>query len=170
MANTGQMLLVLGAMVLFSLMLPSLNESILYSDRTMIATKAEMAAVSLAQRILAEAGTKAFDEACITGAPIFPSQMTPTGSLGAESGESYPNYDDVDDFRSLNLADSTTLPSVLLNVTASVVYVNPSSPSGTSASSTFVKRLRVTVSGPFLVNPASGMAMQIALEQLYSYF
>ena len=51
MGNTGQMLLVIGALVLFSLMLPSMNQTILYNDRTLVSTNAELTAISLAEKI-----------------------------------------------------------------------------------------------------------------------
>lgn len=170
MVNTGQMLLVLGALILFSLTLPSLNSSILYNDRTLIATNAELAATSLAQKILSEAGTKAFDEVCISTRPSSPSQLTQPNALGPNGGENYPNFDDVDDFHGLNLADSLTLPSVLFNISGLVNYMDPDNPSQAVAYQTFVKRLRVTVSGPFLINPASEQQVQITMEQLYAYY
>lgn len=170
MVNTGQMLLVLGALLLFTLMLPSLNETILYNDRSMVNTKAEMTAMTLAQRFLEEAGSKKFDEACVTGSPTLPSQMTPSGLLGRETGETYPNFDDVDDYNNLSFVDTLTLPTVRFNVAAAVTYINSSNPTQTSTSRTFIKQLRLTVTGPYLVNPASETAVQITLEQLYTFY
>ena len=170
MVNTGQMLMVLGALVLFSLALPSLNNTILYNDRTLITTNAELTAISLAQKIISEAGSKAFDEVCLATQPYLASQLTAVGSLGAESGESYSNYDDLDDYNSLSLADSTTLPSVLFNITATVDYVNTNDPSQVVGYRTFMKRLLVTITGPYLVNPANNSPTQIVMEQGYSYY
>ena len=170
MVNTGQMLLILGALLLFSLMLPSLNQTMLYNDRTLLATNAELTAISLAEKILAEAGTKAFDIACITSNPLIPSQMTSAALLGPAWGETYPNFNDLDDYNNLALVDSVTFPSVLFNITSVVDYVDPIDPSTAVGYQTFVKRLRVSVTGPYLVNPASDAPVQITMEQLYAYF
>ncbi len=170
MANTGQMLLVLGALLLFSLMLPSLNETLLYNDRTLVTSEVEIMAMSLAQMYLAEAGTKAFDEVCLTTSPKLPSQLTPTASLGRESSETYPNFDDMDDYLNLSLTDSVTMPSVKFTIAGAVCYMDPNNPSTTSASPTFIKRVRVTVGGPYLINPASETATQLTIEQLFAYY
>jgi hypothetical protein len=170
MHNTGQMLMVLGALILFSLAFPSLNRTLLDTDQTLMTTNAELTAISLAQKILAEAGCKAYDQICLTSHPTLASQMTAVGSLGKESGETYPNFNDVDDYNNLTLNDSTTLPSVRFTVTGTVTYINPTNPSETMSSQTFVKRIRVTVTGPYLVDPASKAALSIQMEQLYAFF
>ena len=170
MGNTGQTLLVLGSLVLFSLVLPSLNQTILYNDRTLVATNAEMTAISLAQKFLAEAGTKAFDTACVGAEPTSPSQLTSPFSLGPGMGETYPNFNDLDDFDGLAITDSITFPSVPFNITAVVNYVNPLSPTTVVAFQTWTKRMQVTVTSPWLINPASGTNVTITMEQVYAYY
>jgi MSHA pilin protein MshD len=170
MFNTGQTMLVLGALVIFSLLLPSLNSSLLYSDRTVTSTNAELTAISLAQKILAEASTKVFDVVCLTSHPTHATSMTAVASLGRETGETYPNYNDVDDYKNLALVDSTSLPSVRFTITASCDYVDPDHPADVSANPTFVKRLRVTVTGPFLINPMTDAPLSISTEQLFAYY
>jgi Flp pilus assembly protein TadG len=170
MMNTGQMLLILGALVLFSLLLPSINQTILYNDRTLIASNAEMAAMSIAQRLLAEAGTKEFDVACITGPVLMPNQLTSASHLGPASGETYPNFNDLDDFDGLSIVDSLTFPSVPFTVTAQVDYVNPNNPTVVVGSPTFLKRLQVMVSGAYLINPMSEQPVQVNMEQIFAYF
>ena len=170
MANTGQMLMVLGALLLFTIMLPSVNNTLLYNDRAVIESNAELVAMGLAQRILAEAGVEAFDVVCLSMPPTMANQLTAPGSLGPAGGETYPNFNDLDDFHNLSLVDSTSLPSVQFNITAQVVYVNPNNPSQVMGSQTFAKRLRVTVTSPFLVNPANNQPIQVQLEQVYAYY
>jgi hypothetical protein len=170
MVNTGQMLLVMGAILLFSLMLPSLNGTILYNDSALVTSQAQINAFGLAQRYLAEAGTMAFDEASVGSHPALTSQMTPVASLGRESGENYPHFDDLDDYMDLSVTDSTTLSSVRFDITGNVTYMDPANPSHTSTVRTFLKRVRITVSGPYLIDPASQAAMPIYVEQLFAYF
>jgi hypothetical protein len=170
MFNTGQTMLVLGALVLFSLLLPSLNGSLLYSDRTVTSTNAELTAISLAQKILAEANTKVFDKVCLTSHPTQATQMTAVASLGKDTGETYPNFNDVDDYKNLSLTDSTSLPSVRYTISATCDYVDPANPANISSNPTYVKKLRVTITGPYLINPITEAALQITTEQLFAYY
>jgi hypothetical protein len=170
MVNTGQMLLVLGALMLFTLMLPSLNGTILYNDSALISAQAQVNAIALAQRYLAEAGTKVFDEACVSGNPTQPSQMTAAAFLGRGFGENYPDFDDLDDYDDLNIVDNTTLPSVSFTVTGEVTYMNPTNPTVVSSTQTYLKRLRISVTGPYLVDPGSQAPIPITVEQLFAYF
>jgi len=170
MFNTGQMLLVLGAIVLFSTLLPSLNETILYSDKNQYAARSEVAATALAQNILTEAATRRYDENCVTGDPQNPLQLTPVAGLGPDLGEIYPYFDDVDDYDGLFLVDSTSLPSVRLEISTQVDYVSTINPSQVVGGQTWLKRLRIYITGPYMANPATGDTVQIRLERLYTYF
>ena len=170
MGNTGQMLLVIGALVLFSLMLPSMNQTILYNDRTLVSTNAELTAISLAEKIIAEAGTKAFDVFCITGTPTLASQLTSPYGLGPAYGEVYPNFNDLDDYDGMSIVDTTTFPSVAFNIAAKVRYVNPADPNQIVYYQTFLKKLRVTVSSPYLINPASEQPVTVSMEQIFAYY
>jgi len=171
MANTGQMLLVLGSLVIFSLMLPSLNETLLYNDTTLISTNAELTAISLAQGMIAEAATKEFDAVCAGGyRPSSTSELTSSSGLGPGWWETYPDFNDIDDFNGLSLQDSTTFPSVLFNISCTVSYANPSNPDVNVSSTTWLKRLVVTVTSPYLINPASMQSVQIQMEQIFAFY
>ena len=164
------MLLVLGAMLLFSIALPSLNNAILFSESNQIVTQVENSALAVAQGYLSEAAVKTFDEVCLTSLPLIAAQLTPVADLGSDAGEYYPNFDDLDDYGDLSLVDTTAFPTIAFNVTGSVDYVDPNNPETTSASPTFVKRLRVTITSSYLVDPASGDSLNITLQRLYAYF
>ena len=169
MFNTGQTLLVLGAMLLFAITLPSVNNAILYSESNQVMTQVENSAMAVAQGVLSEVAVKTFDEVCFSEMPLIAAQLTPTASLGPEAGEYYPNFDDIDDYTALSITDTTAFPSVKFIVTGHVDYVEPTAPNTVSANQTFVKRLQVTVTSPFLMDPASGDPLHIMLQRLYSY-
>jgi hypothetical protein len=170
MVNTGQMLMVLGALLLFSLAMPSINGSLLYNDRTLLATNAELTAISIAEKVLADAGSKAFDEICLTMYVQHPADLTQRANFGKDTGENYPNFDDVDDYHNLAAVDTTTLRSVRFNIAGNVEYMDPAHPDQISASRTYVKRLQVTVTSPFMTNPASNQAVQVTMERLYTLY
>jgi hypothetical protein len=171
MVNSGQMLLVLGALLLFSLIMPALNGTMLYNDRSMTVSKVQVNAMAIAQKFLSEAATKEFDQNAFQGGHIWYTSFTPPGSLGAETGEVYPNYNDVDDYNSLSLIDSTSMPSVRFTITGNVTYVDANNPGQPYAiQQTYVKRVRITVSSTFLVNPVNQQPQPIYYERLYTYF
>jgi hypothetical protein len=173
MTNSGQMLLVLGAVILFSLILLGINGSVLYSDKSMTTSKVELNAMAIAQKYMSEAATKKFDQAVYNPSlqpPIWPSLFTAPGLLGPESGEIYPNFNDVDDYNGLSIVDSTSMPSVRFTITGSVTYVNDNNPSQPVNTQTHVKKVRITVSSTFLVNPANKQPQPIYFERLYTYF
>jgi len=169
MINTGQMLLVLAALVLFSLMLPSVNQTMLYGDQNQVLTRTENSAMALAQGILSEAATKTFDEVCFTSIPHITAQLTPISDLGSDAGETYPFYDDIDDYADLSIVDTSAFVSVPFTITATVDYVDPNNISTVSSVPTFVKKLTVVVVSPFLLDAASGDSVAIALERYYAY-
>lgn len=172
MMNTGQMLMVLGAVILFSLLLPSINGTILYNDKSMTTTKVQVNAMAIAQKYLTEAHTKLYDKLMYSPPDSIDSTMfTPTDSLGADPGETNPSqYNDVDDYNSLSIDDSTTMPTVKFHVTGDVIYVVGASPTQQSQVQTYVKRVRITVTSTFLISPANGSPAPIYFERLYGYF
>ena len=91
-----------------------------------------------------------------------PSNLTAPANLHAESGEAYPNFNDVDDYNGYTKTDAT-MPSAVFNVSCSVVYVNPATPDVTSYSQTWTKKITVTVT-------SSLMADTVKLSSLFSYW
>lgn len=170
MINTGQMLLVLGALLLFSLMMPTVNRTILSNDRSMTVSKVQLEAMAIAQKFLSEAATKRFDQNALNGGSLVPSQFTPPSQLGPDPGEVYPHFNDVDDYNGLSLVDSTSMPSVRFTITGSVIYVMENDPTQPSNSQTDRKRVRITVSSPFLVNPISQSVQPIYYDRLFTYY
>ena len=113
----------------------------------------QLVATSLGQSLIEEAIGKGFDEVVLSDPPTsLPASFTPTGSLGTELGEYYPNFDDVDDFNGYSRTDTTEV-GVAYTASAQVEYVDGSNPDGPAETSpTFFKRLKVTVSSDYLSN------------------
>ena len=101
-------MLVLGALMLFGLTMLSTNRYIADQNESIIRQEYEWYSISLAQSFIEEAKTKAFDANVINASPSVPSGFTPYGQLGPAAGETYPNFDDIDDYNGLALTDSTT--------------------------------------------------------------
>jgi len=152
--NLGQMILVVGAIVLLGILVLNANSTVYQASDTMYTSEFGVTAVSLATSLVEEAEGKMFDVivAPKNGADLYDSTLlTPVGSLGPElttEHESYrhlvpgyPNdFDDFDDFNGLKLCyhdttetDATagflqiTVPGMRAKyyVTCTVVYVKP---------------------------------------------
>jgi hypothetical protein len=95
--------------------------------------------------------------------------LTQPGQLGPETGEIYPFFDDVDDYNNLSVIDSTIIPNVPLTVNCSVTYIDQYNPGQSINNKSYVKKLRVTVSSPYLTVPGGTTAAPIYFEQLYGY-
>jgi len=163
--HTGQMLTVLGALALLSLVSLSVNTMIIGKTTTMLEAEAQLNAISIAQTMIDEIMTKSYDAATSGGKVYKASEFTGAGSLGCSGDEnsavprpdSYPfksgaGYNDVDDYhRYTRLAATPRLGK--FTVTDSVYYVLESNPNQRSTSQTFFKKVVVTVRHPNMFSP-----------------
>lgn len=149
-----ELLLALGAITLFSITSVTINRLSLRNSEAIYAQQAEFYAVSVAQQFVEEAKTKAFDELSIVGNPAtMPSGFSPT-PMGPGVDESYPNFDDVDDFNGYTTTLSTDMGD--MNVTIAVDYVSDANlDSVVSPVKTFYKKMFVTVQSDYLNSPVA---------------
>lgn len=161
--GTGQMLITIAAMMLLSTILLRINSTFLSTSTTLYETKYDVLAVSLGTSIIENATSKAFDE----NTTSTPASSIPdlSNHLGPETGEVYPNFDDVDDFDNYTMttANDTTFLSAVFDVTCKVDYVNASDPQQVSSSRTWHKRINVMVTSP-------SMQDTIRLSSVVSYW
>jgi len=152
--HTGQMLLVLGALVIFSMLALSMNSSILTSTETSIETESIRTATDVAQSMTSEITSKEFDLAVTNGTLDDIMDLTAPYSLGPAWNESYPNYNDVDDFDDFSKTVTTPrLGDFTINV--EVKYVPRNNPDQVVYYRTKMKRIKVVVNGPSLENPVT---------------
>ena len=145
--SSGQMLLALGAVVMLSTLALTLNSIVLDGNKTMMESELYISGTSVAQSFVEHAAILAFDEEVGAHAQsTFPGTFTSPGSFGPEGGESYPNYNDVDDFHGYSGTVSTTRAD--FNVDITVHYCDDSG--NDQAIRTFFKRMEVTVNSPFI--------------------
>jgi len=125
--NTGQSFLSLGAMALVSLIILQVNTGFVMTSSTLLDNKLNILAVSLASSIIEEASGKAFDAKTVTDAISNTSDLTYPGSLGKGATESYPNFNDFDDFNGLERA-SYAMASAEFDIKSEVCYVKSTNP------------------------------------------
>ncbi len=152
MVDSSELLMTLGAIVIFSVAVLNINRGMARNEILMMEAELEYTAVALAQDLIDEARLKAFDEESVDGNPSnIPQGFTQSNSFGgAQDGETYPNFDDFDDYHGYSRQDTTT--HGVYTTSASVMYVNVNNPDVSAGGKTAFKRLDVTVTSPFLSN------------------
>ncbi len=142
-----QSFLTIGGLLLLSITSLRFNQAILETSTADIQNKVYLTAFSLADDMIEEIKVKSFDQNTIQ----FPTNNTAslTQTLGPESGEIYPNYNDVDDFNGYAITIDEPHAEGY-NVSCSVQYVDGDSPDIVSSTQTFYKKATVTVTSPYM--------------------
>lgn len=141
------MMLAAGAMMLLAVLVLNVNNSIYGTNATLMDTKFGILAVSLGTSIIEEATGKSFDVATCGNSVNDLNLLTPSSGLGPASGETYPNFNDFDDFNNFTKT-FTNFPSAEFTVSCKVNYVLESDPSVITTSKTWHKRIDVFVASP----------------------
>lgn len=145
--NTGQMILVIGAMMLLAAIVLRVNTNNVNNENIRDQAQYGVLATSIATSIIEEAQSKAFDQNTDTNSVSLLTQLS--SALGPENGETEQNFNDFDDYNGLTKSDST-MPSAIFDIKCQVVYVDPSNIEGSTSSRTWHKKINVTISSPFL--------------------
>jgi len=179
--NTGQVLIIIGALTLLSIVSLSVNSLVLNTTQTYIQTEAQLTAISVAQSMLDEIMTQSFDSATVSGARVWDStKFTPIARLGTETSPginevtavslpeppdtsvayySTRKYNDVDDYNNYRRYYYSSALG-LFAVIDTVYYVQETNPDQKSTGQTNYKKIVVTVRHPNLVIQGSYNAWQ----------
>jgi hypothetical protein len=149
-----QMMLVLAALTLLSILVLSMNRAKLFSDEQLSQAEYMMEATAVGQTLINDIHTKEFDAATATDPDAEVSSFTAPGSLGHGWWESYPNFNDVDDYNRLQTTISTPRAGNL-TLACRVQYVDPAQPNTPVNMRTRTKRITVIVTSPFLNDPVT---------------
>ena len=148
--GTYQMMFVLAAMTLLSQITLTVNRYVGNNLQSSLSSEATITATGLAQSMMPEVGTLAFDENTVDAPVLDPASLTAVSYLGPESGEPSPPpkpsafFDDIDDFDGYEQI-VTTKRLGDFRVRTQVWYVDESDLENPATTQTFLKRLTVTV-------------------------
>ena len=152
--SSGQMILGLGALVMLSTLALTLNSVVLDGNRTMMESELYVLGTSVAQSFVERAAVLACDDNVGTHDPsTLPNAFTSPVYLVPDAGETYPNYDDVDDFNGYSATVSTTRADFHVGIV--VKYCDSSGNDQTNR--TYFKKMEVTVVSPFIPTPVAAM-------------
>jgi len=159
-----EILLVIGAMIFFAMTSLSVNRFCLDNNEVMMQSEFNYYAVSLAQGIIEEAKTRAFDVAVVS-APANDPPNDFTYPLGPRWNEYYPNFNDVDDYNGLTLNIQADVNGPPVNYTVHVVvgYVKETNPDKIVSEKTFYKKMIVTVSSDYI-------SSDVVLSHVFGYY
>ena len=160
--NTGQTILTMGALVLFSTLMVTMNTSYNTSGELVIQSELGITASSLAISLIEDATAKAFDKSTDTAIAVSLSSLTSPANLGPENGESYPHFNDFDDYNNLTMTQSVE-KSGIFTIASNVTYVEFSAPEVPASSPTWHKKMTVRVSSPTLNDT-------IIMDYIFSYW
>jgi hypothetical protein len=158
MVDTSEYILLVTALFIFAMLQLGLTSVLLNNSKTMIKTELDYTAVALAQDIADESRIKAFDEAS-TGKYI-PLKESDFSTIGPETGEVYPNFDDIDDYHNYTRTDTTQ--HGIYRTSCRVDYMQPGKMDQASMVKTAFKRLHVQV--------VSEMSDTVAVTYIKSYY
>jgi hypothetical protein len=170
--GTGQSILTVFAMLLLSTLMLRVNSTLLNSGNVVTNSKLGLTAIALAQSRLEEIKSKAFDQNTVSAKVSATTGLTSASQLGPETGEVYPNFNDVDDFNGFTYTDTVQInPDLAKSATNcyyfkevdSVVYVSSTSPDVTSSSQTWNKKITVKITIPQMTDT-------IKVSTVFSYF
>jgi len=130
----------------------TVNSALLENNTRVLQSEFEFTAIALGDALLEEVWPKAFDDTTVSLlVDIVPAAFTDPSALGPEGAESYPNFDDVDDYNTLSLS-GTAGNGMTYTLTVSVVYVTEDDTENYTTTETFLKRVDVTVNSDYLSN------------------
>lgn len=162
---SSNVLLLMGSFILLGFFTLTTNTSLIRNQQLSMESEYIITATGIAQEVIEEAKTKAFDQTTVAAAVTNSGNLTAPGSLGPDSGEnmtlpetqktgiwlSAERYNDIDDYNKYRRVVST--PKIDYNVSVVVAYVTPTNPDSYPAARTWAKRMTVTVTSTYLTFP-----------------
>ena len=149
MSSSVQSMLSIGALMIFSIISLRFDSAVLQNVEVEVENKVYLTAFSLADDLLEEIKQRAFDQQTVVFKSITPDALTPAQSLGKELGETWPNFNDIDDYD--DYQKPVSLPHAEnYTVTSKIDYVQAADQDQTSSSQTYFKRVEIFVDSPYL--------------------
>jgi hypothetical protein len=173
--GTGQMMVTMGAMILLSIIILSINNGYLINNEVMLNAKFDLLAVSLAISVLEDANGLAFDAKTIGGNTV--TDVSLLSSIGPGASEYYisrdsNNFNDFDDYNDLHIEyDDSTLRSAIYVIDCKVGYISDSNPDVFVGYKTWLKKLDIKLYRKPDINESSELIRDtIKMSTVMSYF
>lgn len=148
--GSSQLILVLGGIVLLSILSMNYYNANRTKQNADYYNQALITGTGIAQSLLDEIMSRAFDEKTRTKAQTTTDSLTISGSLGPDSGEGNVNaYDDVDDYKNYTRQDTLGILGMFRS-SVNVYYISTFSPNSPTTTRTFSKRVDIKVTNAWI--------------------
>ncbi len=162
--NTGQVMLGIAALGMLTFVILNSNKTSTSTLDAMTYNKGVIAANSLALSLFDEISSKAFDEKIVNGNTIT-SANDFSINLQAESGETYPNFDDIDDYN--NFKETKIIPQIgKFNIYVKVTYIRDNLVK--TSVQTYNKNVTIVVKGNSFENQTTGQKDSLVISGVLS--
>jgi len=159
--NTGQSLFSIGALLLLSLTILRVNNSILITDDILQDSKLGVLATSVATSLIEEASKKAFDAASADNAVLDLSALTSPYGLGPSVIETPDTFNDFDDYNGYIRLD--TINTIDFKIACDVRYVSSDNLDGYTTNKTWNKKITVSITSSLISDT-------LKFASVYSYW
>jgi len=139
--NASQIILLIAAFLVISMLILIVNTSKMQVVETQISKRTTFAAINEAKNLIDEIKVKKFDENVGSNFLMIRNNLTRSSMFGPEN-ESYPNFDDIDDYHNFT-KDFLSPEKENLTLRVTVNYVNEQNPEIISTSNTFYKLVTI---------------------------
>lgn len=156
--SSGQMALTIGAFMLLGIVAMNYRGLVSDSDDVLDTNNYTQMSLAIGRSLIDEISRRSFDLATTTKTVVHLSDLTAVSGMGPASGEYYPAFNDVDDFNNKvftspqpGVTPTSATPHCLWNTTGyrvaiRVYYVNLDTPTIKATSTTWAKRVDLTIS------------------------
>lgn len=162
--NTGQMMLGVVALGLLTLIVLNFNKSTITTQDSMIYSKGFIVANTIALSFMDEINSKAYDEEIVNGNSIV-TAVDFSSLLKPETGEVYPNFDDIDDYNSFTKTETVSQMGDF-NILVKVEYLTDALVPTTVR--TYNKNVTIKVTSPTMINQSTGKADSLVITNILS--
>lgn len=138
--NASQFILLFASFIILSISILLVNTSTNENRAESTNSKNQISLVFEAKNLFEEIKNKLFDEKIVSMISLNRDSLTKASNFGPDN-ETYPNFDDIDDYH--NFVRAVKLDNRNYNLRVSVQYLNESNPNTTSSTPTFLKCVQI---------------------------
>ena len=159
----AEMILLIAAIAILGRYSLTVNDALAGNETRVLQSEFALNAVSIAEQIFQQAWLRSYDENTVSGPAInIPGDFTVHEHMGPDGSETYPDFDDIDDYDGLSIVD-TAGNGMTYKLTVTVGYIDASDKDAIITTRSDLKRMDVTVASDYLMN-------SITLTRLFPYW
>lgn len=141
----AEILYITAAIVILGTLTLTFKDILLDSDNNEAEAEYQIMAINLLDKFIDQVALKSFDEASVNGRPNgIPGSFTSPAKLGPEENETYPNFNDYDDYHNFSITD-TTSNGMVYTIKSYLGYVTIDDTENFLSSQSNMKRLNASI-------------------------